>query len=45
MVHLAIISFRVGKPLGYAVVRSWGFEPARVQLEKVWREMGLRETA
>jgi hypothetical protein len=42
---MAIISFRVAKPLGCEVVRSWGFEPARVQLEKVWREMGLLETA
>src|SRR5262245_21893549 len=42
VVSLAIIGFRDGQPQGCDVVRYWEGIPARVQLEEVWRAMGLR---
>ena len=41
VVSIAIIDFRDGEPHGCDVVRYGERVPARVQLEKVWREMGL----
>jgi hypothetical protein len=43
VVSMAVIDFRNGKPLGCDVIRSLEGEPVKVQLERIWKELGLRK--
>jgi len=43
VVSMAVLSFRDGQPCGCDVVRYWEQEPVKVQLERVWKELGFRK--